>query len=126
MIPILFRRGLPNLTIKYLLVNSDYMFDLRNMWTNFPMRESPGLLKWYTLVQFAFWVQQILVLFIEKPRKDHWQMFAHHIVTCALISCSYSYHQIRVSHFIMVTMDSVDLFFPVSFSSLYSGTPLFE
>ena len=97
------------------MINSEYWLNLKNMWTNFPNRETDALLKWYTLAQLAFWVQQFLVLHIEKPRKDHWQMFAHHVVTTLLISCSYCYHQTRVSNLILCTMDVVDLFFPVPY-----------
>lgn len=100
------------------MVNSDYWLKLENMWTNFPNRETDGLLKWYTLAQYAFWVQQFLVLHIEKPRKDHWQMFAHHVVTTLLIFCSYCYHQTRVANLILCLMDVVDLFFPVLYPSL--------
>ena len=99
------------------MVTSDYWLKLENMWTNFPNRETDGLLKWYTLAQYAFWVQQVLVLHIEKPRKDHWQMFAHHVVTTLLIFCSYCYHQTRVANLILCIMDVVDLFFPVLYLS---------
>jgi len=105
----------------YILVNSDYWLNLKNLWTNFPDRESAGLLKWYILVQYAFWVQQIMVLHIEKRRKDHWQMFAHHIVTTLLIFSSYSYHQTRVSNLILCIMDVVDLFFPAAKCLKYLG-----
>lgn len=104
------------------MINSDYWLNLKNMWTNFPKRETDGLLKWYTLTQYAFWVQQFIVLHIEKRRKDHWQMFAHHVVTTLLIFCSYCYHQTRVANLILCIMDVVDLFFPVlqpSFPNLF-------
>jgi len=105
----------------YILVNSDYWLNLKNMWTNFPNRECGGLLKWYTLVQFAFWVQQVMVVFIEKRRKDHWQMLAHHVITISLIFCSYHYHQTRVSNVIMCIMDVVELFFPTAKCLKYLG-----
>jgi acyl-CoA-dependent ceramide synthase len=73
-----------------------------------------GLAKWYYLVQFAFWLQQIVVVNIEKRRKDHVQMFAHHIITCTLIFTSYGYHQTKVGNLILCLMDVVDLFFPLA------------
>jgi acyl-CoA-dependent ceramide synthase len=79
-----------------------------------------GLRKWYTLVQYAFWLQQIIVIHLEERRKDHWQMLAHHIVTTALIFTSYGYHQTKVANLILCTMDSVDLVFLVSYPSLSS------
>lgn len=73
-----------------------------------------GLLKWYYLVQFAFWLQQILVVNIEERRKDHWQMFTHHIITCALMLFSYGYYQTKVGNVILCLMDFVDIILPVS------------
>lgn len=73
-----------------------------------------GLIKWYYLAQFAFYIQQMLVVNIEERRKDHWQMFIHHIITCTLMFASYGYHQTRVGITILCLMDVVDLLLPVS------------
>ncbi|RDL40824.1 Uncharacterized protein BP5553_00803 [Venustampulla echinocandica] len=97
----------------YILVNSDYWLNLKNLWVNFPNREMTGLVKWYILVQYAFWLQQIMVINIEERRKDHWQMFTHHIVTTMLIFTSYGYHQTKVANMILCVMDSVDIFLSV-------------
>lgn len=96
------------------MYNSSYWLNLRQLWTGWPSRELDGLFKWYYLVQFAFWVQQILVVNIEERRKDHAQMFTHHIITCALMSTSYAYHQTKVGNVILCLMDVVDLFLAVS------------
>ena len=92
--------------------------NLREMWTDWPSREMDGLMKFYVLAQWAFWLQQIIVINIEDRRKDHWQMFSHHIITTLLISSCYCYHFTRVGNFILVLMDVVDLFFPVSVAEL--------
>jgi acyl-CoA-dependent ceramide synthase len=44
-------------------------------------------LKRYYLMQIAYWCQQMLVLVlgIEKPRKDYWELVAHHFVTLWLV-----------------------------------------
>jgi acyl-CoA-dependent ceramide synthase len=73
-----------------------------------------GVLKWYYLVQFAFWLQQIFVVNIEEKRKDYWQMFTHHIFTSALMFTSYGYYQTKVGVVILAIMDVVDLLLPVS------------
>lgn len=65
-------------------------------------------------MQFAFWVQQILVVNIEKRRKDYAQMFTHHIITCTLMFASYSYHQTKVGNLILCFMDGVDILLAVS------------
>ncbi|KAL2350100.1 TLC domain-containing protein [Cryomyces antarcticus] len=93
----------------YILYNSDYWLNLRQMWANFPTRSMSGVLKWYYLVQFAFWLQQILV------------MFTHHIITCALILASYGYYQTKVGNVILCVMDVVDLVFPTAKMLKYLG-----
>lgn len=98
----------------FLMYHSNYWLDLRQLWAGWPDRELSGLFKWYYLVQFAFWVQQILVVNIEKRRKDHIQMFTHHIITCALMFTSYGYHQAKVGNLILCLMDVVDLVFAIA------------
>lgn len=98
----------------YIMYNSDYWLDLHALWKDWPVREMSGLSKWYYLVQFAFWLQQIVVVNIEERRKDHWQMFTHHIITCVLIFASYGYHQTKVGTLILCLMDVVDLFLPLA------------
>lgn len=87
---------------------------MEELWTDWPQREMDGLMKGYNLGQWAFWLQQILVINMEDRRSDHWQMLSHHVVTIALIAASYAYHLTRVGNLIMVLMDVVDLVFPVS------------
>jgi acyl-CoA-dependent ceramide synthase len=44
-------------------------------------------LKRYYLMQSAHWCQELLVLLmrLEKPRKDYFELVAHHFVTLWLI-----------------------------------------
>ena len=83
------------------------------MWTSWPNRTIDGLLKWYYLVQFAFWLQQIFIVNIEERRKDHHQMLTHHIITSVLVFASYGHHVTRVGNVVMCLMDVVDVIFPV-------------
>lgn len=86
---------------------------MQELWTDWPLKEITGLFKWYYLAQFAFWLQQIFVLNIEERRKDHYQMFAHHIITCSLIAASYTHHLTRVGHVILCIMDVIDILLSV-------------
>ncbi|XXH02296.1 Sphingosine N-acyltransferase lag1 [Hypoxylon texense] len=105
----------------YLYVNSSYYLNLRELWTNWPIRELGGVMKAYLLAQWAFWVQQVLVIHIEERRKDHYQMLTHHFITITLITASYFYHQDRVGNLILVLMDVVDLFLPLAKCLKYLG-----
>ncbi|KAF4548288.1 TLC domain-containing protein 2 [Elsinoe fawcettii] len=105
----------------YLYATSDYFANLPAMWTNFPTASMSGLMKWYYLAQFAFWLQQIVVVNIEERRKDHWQMFTHHIITSLLMLMSYGYYQTKVGNVILVIMDVVDLVLPAAKMMKYVG-----
>ncbi|CAG8508053.1 10600_t:CDS:2 [Racocetra fulgida] len=49
------------------------------------------LLKSYYLIQLAYWLHQVVVLILqlERPRKDLLQLVAHHIITILLIGGMY-------------------------------------
>lgn len=98
----------------YIMYTSEYWWDIGALWRDWPVREVTGLMKWYYLAQYAFWVQQIFVLHIEERRKDHYQMLAHHIITCALMVGSYMYHFTRVGNAILCLMDVVDILLPAA------------
>lgn len=99
---------------QYIYCTSDYFLAPREMFTSWPTRELPGITKTYILGQCAFWLQQVIVINIEERRKDHWQMLAHHVVTILLIYTSYTLHLTTVANLVLVLMDVVDIFFPVS------------
>ncbi|KAK6071159.1 longevity-assurance protein [Seiridium cupressi] len=105
----------------YLYYQSPYWMNLKGLWIDWPIRETDGVMKAYMLAQWAFWLQQVLVIHIEERRKDHWQMLTHHFVTIGLIAASYAYHHTRVGHLILVLMDIVDLFFPLAKCLKYLG-----
>ncbi|KAM0722631.1 hypothetical protein Q7P37_002072 [Cladosporium fusiforme] len=94
---------------------------LISLWRDYPRLVLGTSLKLYYLSQTAFWVQQIFVINIEERRKDHWQMFAHHIVTVSLLFFSYGYRQMRAGNAVLVLMDSVDLIFPLAKILRYTG-----
>ena len=83
------------------------------MWTDYPIRSITGLSKFYYLAQFAFWLQQIVVIHVEEKRKDHYQMLTHHFITSLLMFGSWGCYQTRVGNVILCLMDVVDLFLPV-------------
>jgi acyl-CoA-dependent ceramide synthase len=108
----------------YIFYNSNYWLNLPNMWHPWPIREISGLFKWYYLVQFAFWLQQILVVNIEEKRKDFAQMLFHHIVTSILIFMSYGAYQLRVGNVILCLMDVGDIVLAIAKILKYLGYKL--
>jgi very-long-chain ceramide synthase len=60
-------------------------------------------------------MQQLFVVNVEEKRSDHWQMFTHHVFTCALLFTSYGFYQTKVGNIILCLMDVCDILLPVSF-----------
>ncbi|KAG0286706.1 sphingosine N-acyltransferase lag1 [Linnemannia gamsii] len=94
-----------------LLYNSSYWSDSTYFWRDYPKTHLDATMKWYYLVQFAFWVQQFLlaVLGIEKRRKDFLEFMIHHVITCLLIGFSYSFNLTSVGHAVLCSMDFSDI-----------------
>lgn len=93
-----------------------WYFELTPMYATYPHFTHSFLFKCYYLGQAAFWVQQsvVLVLQLEKPRKDFKELVLHHIVTIALIWCSYRFHFTWMGVMVFVTMDVSDFFLATS------------
>lgn len=96
------------------MYHSEFWLNLHGIWQGWPFREVDGILKWYYLVQWGFWITQVLVVNVEEKRKDYAQMFTHHIFTIALLFLSYGYYHMRVGVVILAIMDLVDIVLPVS------------
>ncbi|CAG8772803.1 6626_t:CDS:2, partial [Gigaspora rosea] len=95
-----------------IMYNSPYGFyETRQLWIGYPHYEMTHLLKSYYLVQLSYWLQQsmVLILQLEKPRKDLLQLIAHHIITILLIGGSYISNFTRIGNTVFVTMDSSDI-----------------
>lgn len=93
-----------------------------DFWSGYPHIPLPGPVKLYYMMQTAFYFHLLLVINAEAPRKDHWQMMTHHVITCALIIASYAYNFTRVGCLIMVLMDWCDIVLPVRSSTLLFST----
>lgn len=93
-----------------------WYFNTAGMFEEFPHRAHEGLFKAYYLLQASYWAQQfiVLVLRLEKPRRDFRELVGHHIVTLALISLSYRFHFTYMGVAVYITHDVSDFFLAVS------------
>ncbi|KAI9277290.1 TLC domain-containing protein [Phascolomyces articulosus] len=92
----------------YVMYHSPWWDDTSYYWRDYPVTEYDKSFKYYYLVQFAFWLQQIFVLEIEEPRKDYRELVLHHINTLLLVSLSYCCNFTRVGNAVFVYMDLPD------------------
>lgn len=101
----------------YVMYHSDlWYFRTDSMYHTYPDLTNSYLFKVFYLGQAAFWVQQacVLVLQLEKPRKDHRELVFHHIVTLLLIWSSYAFHFTKIGLAVYISMDVSDFFLALS------------
>lgn len=95
-----------------------WYFNTTGMYEGFPHRAHESYFKTYYLLQAAYWAQQAIVLMLqlEKPRKDFKELVLHHIITLALIGLSYRFHFTYMGIAVYITHDISDFFLAVSSS----------
>lgn len=103
-----------------------WFFNTRAFYETYPHYTHDWYFKIYYLGQAAFWVQQlvVLVLQLEKPRKDFYELILHHVITIALIWCSYRFHFTWMGIAVYVTMDVSDFFLATLKTLNYIELPL--
>ncbi|GAV47043.1 hypothetical protein ZYGR_0E00540 [Zygosaccharomyces rouxii] len=110
----------------YLMYDSDlWFFETAPMYLTYPDFTNSYKYKWFYLGQASFWAQQaaVLVLQLEKPRKDYPELVFHHIVTLLLIWSSYVFHFTKMGLFVYVTMDISDFWLSLSKTVNYLDHP---
>lgn len=95
-----------------------WYFNIRGMFKSFPHKTHDMRFKFYYLFEAAYWAQQMLVMLLglEKPRKDFKELVMHHVVTLALIGLSYRFHFTYMGLAVYITHDVSDFFLAVSLS----------
>lgn len=104
----------------YVMKNAEggklWYFRTTTMFEGFPHRQHDGIFKAYYLLQASYWAQQAIVLLLglEKPRKDFKELVLHHVVTLALIGLSYRFHFAMMGIAVFITHDISDFFLATS------------
>ncbi|KAH7263247.1 TLC domain-containing protein [Fusarium tricinctum] len=103
-----------------------WYFNTYGMYADFPHRTLLGPVKFYYLFEAAYWAQQAIVLLLgmEKPRKDFKELVGHHIVTLGLIVLSYRFHFTYIGLAVYVTHDISDFFLATSKTLNYIDSPI--
>lgn len=102
----------------YVMRQTDiWYFNTTAMFENFPHKTHAADFKAYYLLEAAYWAQQAIVLLLqlEKPRKDFKELVGHHIITLSLIFLSYRFHFTYIGLAVYITHDISDFFIAVSF-----------
>ncbi|KAF2148248.1 longevity-assurance protein 1 [Myriangium duriaei CBS 260.36] len=103
-----------------------WYFNTRGMFEGFPHRSHDAAVKSYYLLQASYWAQQwlVLLLMLEKPRKDFKELVLHHVITLALIWLSYRFHFTYMGVAVYVTHDISDFFLATSKVLNYIDSPV--
>ncbi|KAM0236380.1 hypothetical protein ACHAPO_005012 [Fusarium lateritium] len=103
-----------------------WYFNTYGMYEGFPHLTNLAPVKFYYLFQAAYWSQQAIVLLLgmEKPRKDFKELVGHHIVTLGLIALSYRFHFTYIGLAVYTTHDISDFFLATSKTLNYIDSPL--
>jgi len=93
-----------------------WWYQTEHFWLGYPVWALTPELKRYYLMQFSYWLQQLVVLLLglEKPRSDHRELMGHHAVTLWLITWSYMVNMTLIGHAVFLSMDIPDAFFAAS------------
>ncbi|KAM3506192.1 hypothetical protein MY10362_002515 [Beauveria mimosiformis] len=93
-----------------------WYYNTRGMYEAFPHRAHEAVVKFYYLFQAAYWAQQAIVLLLglEKPRKDYYELVGHHVVSLALIGLSYRFHFTYIGIAVYTSHDISDFFLATS------------
>ncbi|KAI8989450.1 Imidazoleglycerol-phosphate dehydratase-domain-containing protein [Pilobolus umbonatus] len=105
----------------YIMYNSPHWMDTSQYWIDYPHTPITGIMKAYYLMQLSFWFQQMYTIHIEKRRKDHYAMLSHHVITIALIGCSYVNNFTRIGNAVLCCMDFSDILLPLAKILKYMG-----
>ncbi|KAE8450865.1 hypothetical protein EG329_005305 [Mollisiaceae sp. DMI_Dod_QoI] len=102
-----------------------WYFNTRGMYEGFPHKTHEADFKFYYLFEAAYWAQQAIVLLLgmEKPRKDYKELVGHHIVSLALIGLSYRFHFTYMGLGVFITHDISDFFLATSKTLNYLDHP---
>ncbi|KAI0081743.1 longevity assurance proteins LAG1/LAC1 [Panus rudis PR-1116 ss-1] len=97
-----------------------WWYQTEHFWIDYPHWQMIPELKAYYLMQSAYWCQQlmVMVLGLEKPRKDYYILVAHHAVTLWLVGWSYLINLTVIGNAVYLSMDLPDIF--LAFSLLLS------
>ncbi|KAJ6164796.1 hypothetical protein N7470_003468 [Penicillium chermesinum] len=109
----------------YVMKRSDiWYFNTTAMFEGFPHREHEALFKAYYLLEASYWAQQAIVLLLqlEKPRKDFKELVGHHIITLCIDwpELSFPFH-VYGSRCTSKTLNYLDHWITVPYFGMFVG-----
>jgi ceramide synthetase len=87
---------------------AEWVQDTKNHWEGWPYHQITGIALFYYHIELGSYIHQLI--WTESNHSDFWEMFAHHIITIALIVISFITNYWRVGVSILFLHDLSDVF----------------
>jgi ceramide synthetase len=87
---------------------AEWVQDTKNHWEGWPYHQITSIALFYYHIELGSYIHQLL--WTESNHSDFWEMFAHHIITIALIVISFITNYWRVGVSILFLHDLSDVF----------------
>lgn len=105
----------------YVLYDQECVWNREKCWSDFPdSHVMTTKLRWYYLLEIAFYTSTTATQFFDVKRKDFWEMFIHHIATIFLLCGSYVMNFTKMGSFIIIVHDSADYFLELAKMAKYA------
>ncbi|KAG7157368.1 ceramide synthase 6-like isoform X2 [Homarus americanus] len=91
------------------LWDKPWLWDIRHCWYNFPKHDVDADIWWYYMIAVGYYWCMTITHTIQHQRKDSLQLFAHHVLTILLISCSWVCNFARLGSLVLVLHECADI-----------------
>lgn len=103
----------------YVLWDKPWFTKSINCWIDWPAQPVTDDVYWYYLIELAFYMSYLYMLFTDHKRKDFLEFFIHHSVTVALMILSWSINVVRIGSLVLVIHDQVDWLLALAKTAVY-------
>ncbi|KAG7457851.1 hypothetical protein MATL_G00231640 [Megalops atlanticus] len=90
------------------LIDKPWLYDLKEMWSGFPVLTLLPSQYWYYMIELGFYISLLFSVASDVKRKDFKEQIVHHLATIMLISFSWCVNYIRAGTLIMLVHDAAD------------------
>ncbi|KAI1901531.1 hypothetical protein AGOR_G00035380 [Albula goreensis] len=90
------------------LIDKPWLYDLKEMWSGFPVLTLLPSQYWYYMIELGFYISLLFSVASDVKRKDFKEQIVHHLATIMLISFSWCVNYIRAGTLIMLVHDASD------------------
>lgn len=103
----------------YVLWDKPWFNKTEDCWKGWPLLPVTNDIYWYYLLELAYYISYIYMLFTDHKRKDFLEFFIHHNITVVLMMLSWSVNVVRIGTLVVCLHDPVDYILTFAKSCIY-------